>query len=91
MLTIDPDERINITGICSHWWVNEFEDVDCLENAEMLANKAPVRLDELLSVAANQIDSEHMVVDAEASTPKVSNGTNNMIVNREKHDSNTIQ
>ncbi|KAG8232871.1 hypothetical protein J437_LFUL012487 [Ladona fulva] len=55
ILTVNPRRRADIEAICSHWWVNEgyegSSDVpSCLEEAEELASRTPVRLDLLLSL-----------------------------------------
>uniref|UniRef100_A0AAR5Q4S2 Protein kinase domain-containing protein n=1 Tax=Dendroctonus ponderosae TaxID=77166 RepID=A0AAR5Q4S2_DENPD len=64
MLTVNPKKRADIEKICSHWWVNETYDVNCLDISEELANQTPVRLDVLLSLAppAPQLESEKLVV-----------------------------
>ncbi|XP_071444061.1 uncharacterized protein Nuak [Hetaerina americana] len=57
ILTVNPRRRADIEAICSHWWVNEgYEGSEgsgvpsCLEEAEELASRTPVRLDLLLSL-----------------------------------------
>lgn len=62
MLTVCPKRRATIETICSHWWVNEGYDESCLDLAEELANKTPVRLDVLLSLAPPAVTSEQLVV-----------------------------
>lgn len=42
MLTVNPKKRADIEKICSHWWVNETYDVNCLDISEELANQTPV-------------------------------------------------
>ncbi|KAL7024768.1 hypothetical protein ACKWTF_013190 [Chironomus riparius] len=61
MLTCCPIRRANIEQICSHWWVNEEYNENCLDLAEELANQTPVRLDVLLSLAP-PVTSEQVVV-----------------------------
>ncbi|XP_060529712.1 uncharacterized protein LOC132704063 isoform X2 [Cylas formicarius] len=70
MLTVNPKTRSNIEKICSHWWVNETYDVNCLEISEELANQTPVRLDVLLSLAppAPQLESEKLMVTGDVAT-----------------------
>ncbi|RZC42740.1 hypothetical protein BDFB_000330 [Asbolus verrucosus] len=64
MLTVNPKHRANIEKICTHWWVNENYDVNCLEISEELANQTPVRLDLLLSLAPPppQLESDKLLV-----------------------------
>lgn len=62
MLTCCPIRRANIEQICSHWWVNEEYNENCLDLAEELANQTPVRLDVLLSLAPPSVTSEQVVV-----------------------------
>ncbi|XP_065354273.1 uncharacterized protein Nuak1 isoform X2 [Calliphora vicina] len=62
MLTVCPRKRATIEQICSHWWVNENDNVSCLELAEDLANQTPVRLDVLLSLTPVAITAEQLVV-----------------------------
>ena len=50
-----------MVDVCGHWWVNQDEEVDCLEAAEELANQTPVRLDLLLSLAPPEPDKEHVM------------------------------
>lgn len=73
MLTVCPRKRATIEQICSHWWVNENDNVSCLELAEDLANQTPVRLDVLLSLTPAAITAEQLVVpsaDAAAAAAK---------------------
>lgn len=65
MLTVCPIRRANIESICSHWWVNEDYDENCLDLAEELANQTPVRLDVLLSLAPPSVTSDQMVVPSQ--------------------------
>jgi serine/threonine protein kinase len=53
MLTVDAAKRANVDDICSHPWINQGFDSDCLKNAEDLAKQTPVRLDVLLTLAPN--------------------------------------
>lgn len=62
MLTVCPRKRATIEQICSHWWVNENDNVSCLELAEDLANQTPVRLDVLLSLTPVAVTAEQLVV-----------------------------
>ncbi|KAK9890858.1 hypothetical protein WA026_012203 [Henosepilachna vigintioctopunctata] len=68
MLTVNPKHRANIEQICSHWWVNENYEENCLEISEDLANQTPVRLDLLLSLAPPppQLESDKLVVTEDA-------------------------
>ena len=50
-----------MVDVCGHWWVNQDEEVNCLEAAEELANQTPVRLDLLLSLAPQEPDKEHVM------------------------------
>ncbi|KRF82805.1 uncharacterized protein Dvir_GJ23554, isoform G [Drosophila virilis] len=62
MLTVSPQKRATIEQICSHWWVNENDNVSCLDLAEDLANQTPVRLDVLLSLTPAAITADQLVV-----------------------------
>ncbi|KAH8383703.1 hypothetical protein KR009_010141 [Drosophila setifemur] len=62
MLTVCPTKRATIEQICSHWWVNENDNVSCLDLAEDLANQTPVRLDVLLSLTPTAITADQLVV-----------------------------
>ncbi|XP_068154069.1 serine/threonine-protein kinase par-1 isoform X3 [Drosophila tropicalis] len=62
MLTVCPRKRASIEQICSHWWVNENDNVSCLDLAEDLANQTPVRLDVLLSLTPAAITADQLVV-----------------------------
>lgn len=62
MLTVCPRKRATIEQICSHWWVNENDNVSCLDLAEDLANQTPVRLDVLLSLTPATIQADQLVV-----------------------------
>ncbi|KAM7362472.1 nuak family kinase 1 [Cochliomyia hominivorax] len=68
MLTVCPRKRATIEQICSHWWVNENDNVSCLELAEDLANRTPVRLDVLLSLTPAAITAEQLVVPSAESS-----------------------
>ncbi|KAF2357854.1 Protein kinase domain [Trinorchestia longiramus] len=65
MLAVTAEKRANIADICSHWWVNDGETKNCLDEAEALANQTPVRLDLLLSLVPKHISSEHMLIQPE--------------------------
>ncbi|XP_026846917.1 mucin-5AC isoform X2 [Drosophila persimilis] len=62
MLTVCPRKRATIEQICAHWWVNENDNVSCLDLAEDLANQTPVRLDVLLSLTPAAITADQLVV-----------------------------
>ncbi|KAH8267308.1 hypothetical protein KR018_005193 [Drosophila ironensis] len=62
MLTVCPRKRATIEEICLHWWVNENDNVSCLDLAEDLANQTPVRLDVLLSLTPTTITADQLVV-----------------------------
>ncbi|XP_060650712.1 mucin-3B isoform X6 [Drosophila nasuta] len=62
MLTVCPRKRATIEQICSHWWVNENDNVFCLDLAEDLANQTPVRLDVLLSLTPTAVTADQLVV-----------------------------
>ncbi|XP_037947780.1 uncharacterized protein LOC119679474 isoform X2 [Teleopsis dalmanni] len=62
MLTVCPRKRATIEQICSHWWVNQSDNVSCLDLAEDLANQTPVRLDVLLSLTPAAVTAEQLVV-----------------------------
>ncbi|XP_041447558.1 mucin-5AC isoform X3 [Drosophila obscura] len=62
MLTVCPRKRASIEQICAHWWVNENDNVSCLDLAEDLANQTPVRLDVLLSLTPAAITADQLVV-----------------------------
>ncbi|XP_067619057.1 serine/threonine-protein kinase par-1 isoform X2 [Eurosta solidaginis] len=62
MLTVSPRKRATIEQICAHWWVNENDNVSCLDLAEELATQTPVRLDVLLSLTPAAITADQLVV-----------------------------
>ncbi|XP_076278764.1 nuak family kinase 1 isoform X2 [Lasioglossum baleicum] len=62
MLTVAPGKRADIEKICTHWWVNEGYDQNCLDIAEELAAQTPVRLDLLLSLVPQSASAEKLVV-----------------------------
>ncbi|XP_034117203.1 serine-rich adhesin for platelets isoform X4 [Drosophila albomicans] len=62
MLTVCPRKRATIEQICSHWWVNENDNVFCLDLAEDLANQTPVRLDVLLSLTPTAVTADQLIV-----------------------------
>ncbi|XP_017874886.1 PREDICTED: mucin-5AC isoform X3 [Drosophila arizonae] len=68
MLTVSPQKRATIEQICSHWWVNENDNVSCLDLAEDLANQTPVRLDVLLSLTPAAITADQLVVPSAESS-----------------------
>ncbi|CAK9817704.1 NUAK family SNF1-like kinase 1 [Anthophora quadrimaculata] len=62
MLTVCPARRADIERICTHWWVNEGYEQNCLDIAEELAAQTPVRLDLLLSLVPQSASAEKLVV-----------------------------
>ncbi|KOC68821.1 NUAK family SNF1-like kinase 1 [Habropoda laboriosa] len=62
MLTVCPGRRADIERICTHWWVNEGYEQNCLDIAEELAAQTPVRLDLLLSLVPQSASAEKLVV-----------------------------
>ncbi|XP_060822474.1 uncharacterized protein LOC132910652 isoform X2 [Bombus pascuorum] len=62
MLTVCPARRADIERICTHWWVNEGYEQNCLDIAEDLAAQTPVRLDLLLSLVPQSASAEKLVV-----------------------------
>ncbi|XP_037068832.1 LOW QUALITY PROTEIN: NUAK family SNF1-like kinase 1 [Pollicipes pollicipes] len=62
LLTPAPEKRASMMDVCGHPWVNQGEEVPCLEAAEELAHQTPVRLDLLLSLAPQGPDMEHVLV-----------------------------
>ncbi|KZC08695.1 NUAK family SNF1-like kinase 1 [Dufourea novaeangliae] len=62
MLTVSPGKRADIEKICTHWWVNEGYEQNCLDIAEELAAQTPVRLDLLLSLVPQSASAEKLVV-----------------------------
>lgn len=62
MLTKCPIKRADIEKICSHWWVNEGYQDNCLNIAENLAAQTPVRLDLLLSLVPQSASADKLVV-----------------------------
>lgn len=62
MLTVCPGRRADIEKICTHWWVNEGYEQNCLDIAEDLAAQTPVRLDLLLSLVPQSASAEKLLV-----------------------------
>lgn len=62
MLTVCPGKRADIERICTHWWVNEGYEQNCLDIAEDLAAQTPVRLDLLLSLVPQSASAEKLLV-----------------------------
>ena len=62
MLTVCPVRRSDIGKICTHWWVNESYERNCLDIAEELAAQTPVRLDLLLSLVPQSANADKLVV-----------------------------
>ncbi|XP_008557009.1 uncharacterized protein LOC103577913 [Microplitis demolitor] len=73
MLTKCPSRRADIERICSHWWVNEGYDQNCLDIAEDLAAQTPVRLDLLLSLVPQSASADKLVVTNDQSPETVRN------------------
>ncbi|XP_012252785.2 uncharacterized protein LOC105684192 isoform X2 [Athalia rosae] len=62
MLTVCPTRRADVEKICTHWWVNEGYEQNCLDIAEELAAQTPVRLDLLLSLVPQSASADKLVV-----------------------------
>ena len=62
MLTVCPSRRADVEKICTHWWVNEGYEQNCLDIAEDLAAQTPVRLDLLLSLVPQSASADKLVV-----------------------------
>ncbi|XP_046743231.1 uncharacterized protein LOC124409570 isoform X3 [Diprion similis] len=62
MLTVCPARRADVEKICTHWWVNEGYEQNCLDIAEDLAAQTPVRLDLLLSLVPQSASADKLVV-----------------------------
>ncbi|XP_039313870.1 uncharacterized protein LOC105192825 isoform X2 [Solenopsis invicta] len=62
MLTVCPGRRADVERICTHWWVNEGYEQNCLDIAEDLAAQTPVRLDLLLSLVPQSASAEKLLV-----------------------------
>ncbi|XP_026474809.1 uncharacterized protein LOC113378489 isoform X2 [Ctenocephalides felis] len=73
MLTVSSKERADVERICAHWWVNEGYEHSCLDIAEELASQTPVRLDLLLSLNPQTVDSEKLVVTEDQVAAKEAN------------------
>ncbi|XP_043279982.1 serine/arginine repetitive matrix protein 2 isoform X2 [Venturia canescens] len=71
MLTKCPARRSDIEKICSHWWVNEGYEQNCLDIAEDLAAQTPVRLDLLLSLVPQSASADKLVVGDQRPTGEV--------------------
>ncbi|KAH8330772.1 hypothetical protein KR067_007324 [Drosophila pandora] len=82
MLTVCPRKRATIEQICSHWWVNENDNVSCLDLAEDLANQTPVRLDVLLSLTPAAITADQLVVPSAEGVAAAANAAANERVPR---------
>lgn len=63
MLTVRSSQRANIEMICSHWWVNEGYERNCLDLAKDLVNQSPVKLNLLLSIVPQTVNTEKTVTD----------------------------
>lgn len=75
MLTACPGRRADIEKICSHWWVNEGYEQNCLDIAEDLAAQTPVRLDLLLSLVPPSASAEKLLVGDQQTSGDVTNNT----------------
>lgn len=73
MLTVCPRKRADIERICTHWWVNEGYEQNCLDIAEDLAAQTPVRLDLLLSLVPQSASAEKLVVGDQQPAGDVAN------------------
>ncbi|CAL1681343.1 unnamed protein product [Lasius platythorax] len=73
MLTVCPGKRADIERICTHWWVNEGYEQNCLEIAEDLAAQTPVRLDLLLSLVPQSASAEKLLVGDQQAGGDVAN------------------
>ncbi|XP_035730933.1 uncharacterized protein LOC118445483 [Vespa mandarinia] len=73
MLTACPARRADIEKICSHWWVNEGYEQNCLDIAEDLAAQTPVRLDLLLSLVPQSASAEKLLVGDQQTSGDVAN------------------
>ncbi|KAI4502185.1 hypothetical protein M0802_002867 [Mischocyttarus mexicanus] len=73
MLTACPTRRADIEKICSHWWVNEGYEQNCLDIAEDLAAQTPVRLDLLLSLVPQSASAEKLLVGDQQTSGDVAN------------------
>lgn len=81
MLTICPRQRADVEKICSHWWVNEGYEQNCLDIAEELAAETPVRLDLLLSLVPQSASADKLVVgDQQATGDATSNMSSDTLV-----------
>lgn len=76
ILTVCPRRRADIEKICTHWWVNEGYEQNCLDIAEELAAQTPVRLDLLLSLVPQSASADKLVVGDQSSQPQASDITN---------------
>lgn len=73
MLTVCPARRADIEKICTHWWVNEGYEQNCLDIAEDLAAQTPVRLDLLLSLVPQSASAEKLLVGDQQAGGDVAN------------------
>ncbi|XP_067213781.1 uncharacterized protein Nuak isoform X2 [Linepithema humile] len=73
MLTVCPGRRADIERICTHWWVNEGYEQNCLDIAEELAAQTPVRLDLLLSLVPQSASAEKLLVGDQQASGDVAN------------------
>ncbi|XP_070153359.1 uncharacterized protein Nuak1 isoform X1 [Polyergus mexicanus] len=73
MLTVCPGRRADIEKICTHWWVNEGYEQNCLDIAEDLAAQTPVRLDLLLSLVPQSASAEKLLVGDQQAGGDVAN------------------
>ncbi|EFN79779.1 NUAK family SNF1-like kinase 1 [Harpegnathos saltator] len=73
MLTVCPGRRADVERICTHWWVNEGYEQNCLDIAEDLAAQTPVRLDLLLSLVPQSASAEKLLVGDQQAGGDVAN------------------
>ncbi|KAL6257327.1 hypothetical protein P5V15_010902 [Pogonomyrmex californicus] len=73
MLTVCPGRRADIEKICTHWWVNEGYEQNCLDIAEDLAAQTPVRLDLLLSLVPQSASADKLLVGDQQAGGDVAN------------------
>ncbi|XP_026671095.1 uncharacterized protein LOC108627131 isoform X2 [Ceratina calcarata] len=80
MLTVCPGKRADIERICTHWWVNEGYEQNCLDIAEDLAAQTPVRLDLLLSLVPQSASAEKLVVGDQQPAGDVANNVSSDVL-----------
>lgn len=80
LLNISPVDRADIKRVCSHWWVNEGFEENCLDMAENLACQTPIRLDLLLALVPESASSPDNLVVEEQQPLDVSEAPTEAIV-----------